>query len=473
MTDVFEEKKLSKAVIKLGVPAVLGQLATLIYNLADTYFVALTRVPAMIAAVTLSTPILLIIMSIAAIFGMGGNSVIARLIGGDRRKEAADCFEFCTFAMAASGLIIMALGLVFMKKIALTAGADSQDMQYTCDYLRWIFIGAPAIVLSNGLVHTFRSAGLIKEATTGLFIGNGANIVLDWLFIVMLKMGTSGAALATSLGFVFSTVYYIVCIIRQKRRGNDLVPVSGRLIPQNRKLMSDVIRIGIPGALITVLLSVSNIILNNYISMYGSGAVASYGIAYKIDLFPILISVGFAQGIAPLLGYYFGRQDKDRLSGVMRTGIIYDVIIGAVFTAVILAMRRSLAGVFLVDDALITQTAWFLTLTCWHAPVIGVINMVTAYFQALGKAVNSLVVTLMRNAVLFIPGVIIMNRLLGLNGVILTQLMVEAVLAIVCLLMYAAASPEKLLCEELPYSSSGSEKHEKQLHNDLAGYSCE
>lgn len=439
--DVFEEKNISKAIIKLGIPAILGQLATLIYNLADTYFVSLTRVPAMIAAVTLSTPILLIIMSIAAIFGMGGNSVIARLLGGGRRREAAECFEFCTMAMTVSGLVIMVLGLIFMRKIAGIAGADSQNMEYTCDYLRWIFIGAPVIVLSNGLVHIFRSAGLIREATTGLFIGNGANIVLDWVFIVLMKMGTSGAALATSLGFAFSTAYYAFCAVRQKQEKNDLILLTGRVIPKNRQIVFDVVGIGIPGALITVLLSVSNIVLNNYIGIYGSDAVASYGIAYKIDLFPILISVGFAQGIAPLLGYYYGRQDRDRLSGVMREGVLYDVGIGAAFTVIIFTMKRHLAGVFLADEQLINQTAWFLTLLCWHAPVIGVINMVTAYFQALGKAMNSLAVTMMRNAVLFIPGVIIMNRLFGLNGVILTQFAVEAVLAVICILMYIASPP--------------------------------
>lgn len=96
---------------------------------------------------------------------------------------------------------------------------------------------------------------------------------------------------------------------------------------------------------------------------------------------------------------------------------------------------------FLADEQLINQNAWFLTLLCWHAPVIGVINMVTAYFQALGKAMNSLAVTMMRNAVLFIPGVIIMNRLFGLNGVILTQFAVEAVLAVICIIMYIASPP--------------------------------
>lgn len=172
MSNVFEEKNIPKAVLSLGIPSMLGQLTTLIYNLADTYFVSLTRDSAQIAAVTISTPILLIIMSIACIFGMGGGSVIARLIGEGRKKDSANCFDFCTWAMIASSIIVMTAGLIFTKQIAGIAGADETNTGYTCDYLNWIFIGAPFIMLSNGFVHSFRSVGLIKEATIGLAIGN-------------------------------------------------------------------------------------------------------------------------------------------------------------------------------------------------------------------------------------------------------------------------------------------------------------
>ena len=133
----------------------LGQLTTLIYNLADTYFVALTKIPAQIAAVTLCVPALIIIMSIACIFGMGASSVIARQIGEGKNKESAKCFNFSAYAMVLSGILVLILGLLFIRPIASVLGADPENMEYTCDYLQWIFIGAPAIMLSNGFVHSF------------------------------------------------------------------------------------------------------------------------------------------------------------------------------------------------------------------------------------------------------------------------------------------------------------------------------
>ena len=445
MNNIFEEKSISKAVLKLGLPAMLGSLTTLIYNTADTYFVSLTKEPAMIAAVTLCVPVLLIIMSIACIFGMGGSSVIARMIGEGRKEDAAKCFNFCTYAMAIAGICVMIIGLLFINQIANIIGADEENFEYTCDYLRWILIGAPAIMLSNGLVHSFRSIGLIKEATIGLAIGNGVNIVFDWILIVLLKMGTKGAAIATSFGFVCAAVYYVICLMIQERKKNECVKMSLRYFSCEKEMAGNVIKIGIPGALITVMLSAANIVLNNFIGIYGSDAVASYGIAYKIDMFPIMLSVGLSQGTAPLVGYCYGQKSEKRLACSMRAATIYGVVLGSIFTIALFFLNRILAGIFLDNEELITQTAWFLRLLCFHAPLLGIINMVTAYFQALGKALNSLIITLLRNVVLFIPGVAMLNYFFKLNGVILTQLIVEIILTTICLIMYMSNHPKKVL----------------------------
>ena len=207
----------------------------------------------------------------------------------------------------------------------------------------------------------------------------------------------------------------------------------------------DVIKIGIPGALITVLLSISNIVLNNYIVIYGSQSVAAYGIAYKIDMFPILLSVGLAQGTSPLLGFYYGKKDKVNLSKVMKAGSFYDVVLGGLLMILILICNRFFASLFSNDQTLISTTSKFLILLCFHAPIIGVINMVSSYFQALGKAGLSLAITLLRNVVLFIPGIIVMNALFQLTGVILNQFVVEAIMTVVSLILYLGARPGKLL----------------------------
>ncbi len=436
MTSVYEEKSIPKAIMRVGLPAMLGQLTTLIYNIADTFFVSMTKEPAMIAAVTLCAPILLIIMSIASIFGMGGSSVIARLLGEEKKKEAGRTMNFCVYAMVFSGVITLVLGLIFLQPLANMSGADADNMAYTCDYLKWIFIGTPFIILANGFVHLFRSAGLIKAGTIGLVLGNVINMVLDYVFIVILGWGTAGAALATSLGFVCAAIYYIVCMICEGHKGNQLTSLSPKHFLPNAVMVHNVISIGIPGALITVLMSVSNIVLNNYIGIYGSNAVAAYGIAYKLDMVPILLSVGLAQGVAPLVGYCYGGNEKKRMSDMVKCTVLYGVLMGAVFTVAFMFFGKPLAAIFLQDTDLIEQTGYFLTILCLSAPMLGIINMMTSYFQALGKAIKSLTITVLRNAALFIPGVIILNYFWKLNGVIAAQPVVETILTGICIFMY-------------------------------------
>jgi multidrug efflux pump len=445
MTTVFEEKNISRAILRMGLPAMLGQLTTLIYNIADTFFVSMTKEPAMIAAVTLCTPILLIIMSVASIFGMGGNSVIARLLGEDKRGAVRNTLNFCLYAMTFAGMIILLTGILFMEPIAKISGADAENMAYTYDYLNYIFLGAPFIILSNGLVHLFRSLGFIKESTIGLALGNTINIVFDFVLIVLLDQGTAGAALATSFGFFCSTIYYLVCMIRAEKKGNQLVSLSIKQFAPYKKMVCSVVSIGIPGALITVLLSVSNIVLNNFIGIYGSDAVASYGIAYKVDMVPIMLSVGLSQGVAPLIGYYYGAGKKDRMSQAIKTSTLYGILLGAIFLVVFCLFGAKLASVFLHDESLVDQAGYFISILGLSAPMLGVINMITSYFQALGAAVKSLLVTIMRNVILFIPAVIILNSLWQLDGVIAAQPTVETVLAIICIAMYAKDSSVKKL----------------------------
>ena len=445
MTTVFEEKNISRAILRMGLPAMLGQLTTLIYNIADTFFVSMTKEPAMIAAVTLCTPILLIIMSVASIFGMGGNSVIARLLGEDNRGAVRNTLNFCLYAMTFAGMIILLTGILFMEPIAKISGADAENMAYTYDYLNYIFLGAPFIILSNGLVHLFRSLGFIKESTIGLALGNTINIVFDFVLIVLLDQGTAGAALATSFGFFCSTMYYLVCMIRAEKKGNQLVSLSIKQFAPYKKMVCSVVSIGIPGALITVLLSVSNIVLNNFIGIYGSDAVASYGIAYKVDMVPIMLSVGLSQGVAPLIGYYYGAGKKDRMSQAIKISILYGIFLGAIFLVVFCLFGTKLASIFLHDESLVDQAGYFIGILGLSAPMLGVINMVTSYFQALGAAVKSLLVTIMRNVILFIPAVIILNSLWQLDGVIAAQPTVETVLAIICIAMYTKDSSIKKL----------------------------
>ena len=260
--------------------------------------------------------------------------------------------------------------------------------------------------------------------------------MLDYVFIIPLGWGAAGAAAATSLGFVCSSVYYFICMAGKRRQGNALFPISLREFCPDWGMVSGVVTIGIPGALITVLMNVATIVLNNYIAIYGSDSVAAYGIAYKIDMVPIMLSVGLSQGVTPLIGYCFGAGQRERMTVTMRLSTLYGILLGAVFTILFLLTGQQLAGIFLHEDTLTAQAGNFLKGLCLSAPALGVINMATCYFQALGKALHSLMITILRNAVLFIPLVTLLNHLWGLAEVIAAQPVVEGLLTVICLALY-------------------------------------
>ena len=189
MKTVFEEQNISKAIVRVGLPAMLGQLTTLIYNIADTFFVSMTKEPTMIAAVTLCTPILLIIMSIASVFGMGGNSVIARLLGENDNKRVSQTLNFCIYAMALAGIVILLVGVAFMEPIARLSGADAENMAYTCDYLKYIFLGAPLGGYYFGGGNGKRISQIMRTATVyGILLG-AVFLIAFWL------LGTQMASL--------------------------------------------------------------------------------------------------------------------------------------------------------------------------------------------------------------------------------------------------------------------------------------
>ena len=447
MNSIFEERNIQKAIVKIGVPAMLGQLATLVYNIVDTYFVSLTNMPAQIAAVTLCSPILLIVMSVSSVFGMGGASVIARLLGAKKNADAERCVNYSFYTLAGAGIVTLAIGLLLIEPIARLAGADAENIGYTCDYLRWIFLGAPFIILSTGMAHILRSTALIKDAMISIILGNAVNVLFDWIFIVLMGLGTVGAAAATSFGYLCATVYIVVRVRMQKDEQKELYRLRLKEYRPTKIMTFEVLKIGVPGALITVMLSASNIVLNNYIGHYGSDAVASYGIAYRIVMFPMMLLVGLGQGVAPLIGYCYGAGQRARLNRVMMLSSLDGGILGAVFTAVFLLLSEPLASIFLRDTALIAQAALFLRILCITAPLQGIINMVTSYFQALGKAIPSLLITLLRNVVIFIPAVLLLNALFGLEGTIASQPVTEGLIAAACVVMYAV-SRKKLAAQQ-------------------------
>ena len=280
---LFTAMPVNKAVISLAVPTVISQIITVVYNMADTFFIGQMNDPNQVAAATISMPLFIFMTALANLFGIGGASLISRSLGIGNRKKAASCSSFCIWT-AAGAALLYGIAILFLRPCLLPViGADSKTWNYCSDYIFWtICIGAVPTVLNPALAHLIRSEGYSKQASLGVAFGGILNILLDPLFIFVFDMEIQGAAIATMLSNTAASIYFILFICK---KGDGLsIRLSPKCYTLTQHIPADVLSVGLPSFMISMMATVSNTALNRIIATYSTEAVAGMGIAKKIDM---------------------------------------------------------------------------------------------------------------------------------------------------------------------------------------------
>jgi putative MATE family efflux protein len=433
--DVFEGRSVPATIAKFAIPTVLSQLVTLIYNLADTYFVGKTNNPSQVAALTLSFPIFMTLTMMGNLFGIGANSFISRSLGQGDKEEAKKASTFAFYgAIVGVALIMLILG-VFMTPILTAIGAKSvATFKATKEYLTWtvIFGGIPTVA-SMMLGHLIRAEGNTKQASIGMVIGGVLNIVLDAIFVLGLSMGAKGAAIATCISNIVAFLYLLIIVLRTKGTVIELNPVKLRLIG---RIISQVILVGIPAAAIIVLGSSANMILTHFMSDYGDISIAAFGIVQKIGSIAIQITVGLSQGIMPLLGYCYGAGDMKRLKAINKTSFIILGVYAGLCILMVEIFAKPLVNIFISEPATVEKGIQFLRVWFLCAPGMCFTNLFGSIFQAMGKWLQSLLLSLIRQAVILIPLIILLNRFFGEFGLVCGQPIADSITLVVGIIMY-------------------------------------
>ncbi len=415
--DIFEKMPVPRAILKSAVPAIIGMVVVLIYNIADTYFVGQTGDPFQVAAVSLTMPVFLLFMATGNLLGVGGTSVISRALGAGNSDYARKVSSFCFYASLILGVIFSLIFLGLMPLILRSIGTSPQTIGFARDYLTLIAPSAPFVIISVAFSNIVRAEGKSKEAMTGTMLGTIVNIILDPLMILTLDMGVSGAALATLIGNVAGSLYYIHYILRRK----TILSIAPRDFQIKEKVFTGVMAIGIPAALNNVLMSLSNIILNNFLAAYGDIEVAAMGVAMKVVMIVALLQIGLGVGIQPLLGYSFGAGNHKRFNSIMRTSILYTVILGSVVTLLCWLGASGLVGAFIDSGDVYNHGISFTRRLLLTGPVIGILFVCINSLQAIGAAKESLIISISRQGFVFFPMIIILNSAFGLTGVVMAQ----------------------------------------------------
>ncbi|MGL6201979.1 MAG: MATE family efflux transporter [Lachnospiraceae bacterium] len=398
-TEVFKNAPIPKAVLLNVIPSIVSMIMVLVYNLADTFFIGQTGNAYMVAAVSVATPIFLLFMAVGMLFGIGGTSLISRLLGEGKNERAKNVSAFCFLTGLGVGILGMIFIWVCIEPICKLIGTSPETIGYAKEYLNIVAIGVPFLVVSNSFSSIIRAEGKANRAMAGMVAGNLVNIVLDPIMILVFGWDVAGAAIATVLGNIVGALFYITYLISKK----SILSIHWKDYMIRSNIAKGVLAIGIPASLNSILMSSSNIVINNLMNRYGDMAVAGLGVAMKVNMIVIMVLIGLGTGVQPLLGYNFGAKNKERFLGVLKFSLILAFGLSLLMTVICYLGARPMVNAFLSDADALDYGMKFARIYIFSGPIMGILFVLINTLQGMGAAVPSLILSISRQGIIYIP----------------------------------------------------------------------
>ncbi len=429
---LFEKAPVPQAVLKNAVPAMAAMLMVLIYNLADTFFIAQTRNDILVAAVSLATPVFLIFMAVGTVFGIGGTSVISRSLGQGRTEHAKKVCSFCMWGCVTVGVVISAAFLLLMEQILELIGASADTWGPARTYLTIVALGGPFVLISSCFSNILRAEGQPNKAMMGQILGNLLNVLLDPVMILGFRWGIAGAAIATVAGNLAGAGYYLLHFLR----GRSTLSIHIRDLSFRDGIGAGVLAIGIPASLGSLLMSLSQIIINARMAGYSDMALAGMGVAMKVTMMTGMVCIGFGQGVQPLLGYCVGAGLWERFKKIMGFSILFSLGLSAAMTGLCYLLRGPIIRVFLTEPASFDFALTFTNILLTTSFLFGVFYVLANALQAMGAAAQALVINLSRQGLIYIPALYILQALLGATGLAWAQPVADLLSTVLVAMLY-------------------------------------
>ena len=434
--ELFERASIPSAVAKLSIPMILSSLVMVLYNMADTYFVGMLNQPVENAAVSLAAPVLLAFNAVNNLFGVGTSSMMSRALGRKDYEVVSLSSAFGFYCSLICGVLFGILCCLLQNPLLSLIGADATTRSATQGYLFWtVFLGAAPAILNVVMAYLVRSEGAALHASIGTMSGCFLNMILDPIFIMPwgLGMGAAGAGCATFLSNCVACLYFFVLLY--VKRGNTFVCINPRKFRIKKEIVMEVCGVGIPASIQNLLNVTGMTILNNFTSAYGADAVAAMGISYKIYMVPMQVSMGFSQGIMPLVSYNFASGDRKRMKASILFAIKLVVPALAVVTLLYYIGSGELISLFMKNESIIAYGSRFLRGFSLGLAFLSLDFLTLGVFQSLGFGKYALLFAVMRKLVLEIPALLILNAIFPLYGLAYAQFTAELILGVCAILM--------------------------------------
>lgn len=431
---IFAEYPVPKAVAAMVVPTIISQIITVIYNLADTWYVGLTGDAAAVAAISLCLPVYNIMTAFGNLFGIGGSSVIARALGTGQQQKAQTAFSVAVRGALVAAASYALLLLLCARPFLLCIGGDADSIDYAVwyTYITMVIGGIPTI-LSAVFAHLIRSTGQSKTASFGITVGAVLNMVLDPLFMfVLLPKGNEviGAAIATAISNVVAMIYFIVYILRSL--DNELFRFALEKGAQIKGTLLDVLRCGIPSFFLLAAGQISNFFLNGMIAQMGaSAAVAGIGVVRKIDSLAYAVNQGITQGMLPIVAYCYASRRIARMKSVVAFSSVCTVGFSLLCSICSYVFAPQLIRFFINDVATITYGSQFLRVLCIAVAIYPLLFVIIAVFQAVGQSAKPFLLSLLHKGSLDIVLFFVIRKLCGLDYILWASPIMAAVALVV------------------------------------------
>ncbi len=433
---IFDTMPVPKAIIKNTIPAMIAILFNLVYNLADTFFIGLTHSDIQVAAISLGTPLFMVLTAMGTVFGMGGTSLISRSLGEGKEEYAKKVCSFCMWGGLVGGAILMVIYLVAINPILSMLGASADTWDYAYSYVRIIAFAGPFAVIPSAFSNIIRCEGKSMTATIGMIGGNILNIILDPILILGFHMGTAGAAIATTVSMIAASCYYFIYFAS----GKSMLSARPKDFSMKNKIFTSVIAIGVPSAFGTLMVSVATIIMNNRMAAYSDMALAAIGVASKITMFATMLAGGIGQGVQSLVGYSVGAHHWKRMKSLMKFSLIFAFFFCLVVSVFCLVFARPLVGLFLTEMDSLDYATLFTRILLITGALVGVFYVSANTLQAMGGAMEALFLNLSRQGIFYIPLLFIIERIIGMNGIVIAQPIADVLAFAVGLLLLLSKS---------------------------------
>ncbi len=426
---LFEEMPVSSALMKMAMPAIASQLVTLIYNIADTWFIAQTDNPYMVAASSLVLTLVFMMTALAALFGTGGGTLAVQLMGSKDETEARKVASLSLVMAGGVALLFSLLCLVFMEPLLRTMGASDNTVGYAKQYLFFVVvIGGVPTVLSQTMSSMVRNAGYSRKAGFGLSMGGILNVILDPIFMFLLMPDgyeVVGAAIATMLSNVISCMYFVT--VYKKLQGSSILELPKCIERVRRESLRAMFAVGVPAAASIMLYDLTNMVINRLASSHGDIALAAMGIVLKVERLPLNICIGICMGMTPLIAYNFASGNRERMKAFFSTARVYGLIVSAVSLLLYRIFAGDIMRAFIAEPETVRLGTEFLKVRCFAPAFMFLSFHMVHYMQSVKKGNVSFYLAAIRQLCLNIPLLFLMNHLFGASGIVWTQVIADII----------------------------------------------